>query len=75
MPHQSLGDAFYFVNFIDDSTKKVWTISKTNYDKLRNFVCKVYTLIPKDDGRKLEPRSRKYVFLGYGPDDEIGYRL
>ena len=35
----------------------------------------MYALIPKDDRQKLEPRSRKYVFLGYGPDGEIGYRL
>ena len=32
-------------------------------------------LILKDERRKLEPRSRKCVFLGYGPDDEIEYRL
>ena len=32
-------------------------------------------LIPKDDRRKLESRSRKCVFLGYGPDGEIRYRL
>ena len=55
--------------------QEIWTGNKPNYDKLRIFDCEVYTLIPKDDHRKLEPRSRKCVFLGYGPDDEIGYRL
>ena len=55
--------------------KEIWTSSKPNYDKLRIFGCEAYTLIPKDDRRKLEPRSRKCVFLGYGPDGEIGYRL
>ena len=39
------------------------------------FGCEAYALVPKDDRRKLEPRSRKCVFLGYGPDDEIRYRL
>ena len=46
-----------------------------NYDKLRIFSCEAYALIPKDDRPKLEPRLRKCVFLGYGPDGQIGYRL
>ena len=55
--------------------QEIWTGRKPNYDKLRIFGCEAYALIPKDDRRKLEPRSRKCVFLGYGPDGEIGYRL
>ena len=42
---------------------------------MRIFGCEAYALIPKDDLWKLEPRSRKCVFLGYGPDNEFGYRL
>ena len=44
-------------------------------DQLRIFCCEAYALVPKDDRRKLEPRSRKCVFLKYGPDGEIEYRL
>ena len=55
--------------------QELWTDSKPNYDKLRIFGCEVYALIPKDDRRKLKPRSRECAFLGYGPDGEIGYRL
>ena len=55
--------------------QELWTGSKPNYDKLRIFSCETYTLIPKEDRRKLELISRKCVFLGYGPDGEIGYRL
>ena len=55
--------------------QEIWTGSKPNYGKLRIFGCKAYALIPKDDRRKLEPRSMKCVFLGYGPDGEIEYRL
>ena len=55
--------------------QEIWTGSKPNYDKLRIFGCEAYALIPKDDRRKLEPRSRKCVFLGYGPDGEIRYLL
>ena len=55
--------------------QEIWTGSKPNYDKLRIFGCEAYALIPKEDRRKLEPRSRKCVFLGYALDGEIGYRL
>ena len=50
---------------------EIWTGGKPNYDKLRIFGCKAYALIPKDDRRKLEQRSTKCVFLGYGPNGEI----
>ena len=46
-----------------------------NYDELRIFKCHAYTLIPKDDPRKLEQRSRKYIFLSYELDDKISYRI
>ena len=55
--------------------QELWTNSKPNYDTLRIFRCEVDALIPKDDRRKIELRSRKCVFLEYGPNDEIGYRL
>ena len=61
--------------FLTDNTQEIWTGRKPNYDKLRIFGCEAYALIPKDDRRKLEPRSRKCVFLGYGLEGEIGYRL
>ena len=41
--------------------QEIWTGSKPNYDKLRIFGYEAYALIPKDDHRKLEPRSRKCV--------------
>ena len=51
--------------------QEIWTDRKPNYDKLRIFGCEAYALIPKEDRRKLEPRSRKCVFLAYGPDDDL----
>ena len=48
--------------------QEIWTGRKPNYDKLRIFGCEAYALIPKDDRQKLAPRSRKCVFLGYGPE-------
>jgi hypothetical protein len=55
--------------------QELWTGRKPNYDKQRIFGCKAYALVPKDEHRKLELRSRKCVFLGYGPDGSFGYRL
>ena len=43
--------------------------------KLRIFGCEAYALVPKDDCRKLQSRSRKCIFLGYRPDEIFGYRL
>jgi hypothetical protein len=31
--------------------------------------------VPKEDRCKVESRSRKCIFLGYGPDGSFGYRL
>ena len=55
--------------------QEIWTGSKPSYDKLKIFGCEAYTLIPKDDREKIEPRSRKCVFLGNGSNSEIEYRL
>jgi hypothetical protein len=55
--------------------QELWIGRKPDYDKLRIFGCEAYALVPKDERRKLESRSRKCVFLGYGPDGSFGYRL
>ena len=47
---------------------------KPNVANLRSFGCTVYTHIPKDERKKLDPKSRKCIFLGYG-DCVKGYRL
>ena len=45
MPHQSLGGALYFINFIDDSTRKVWA-----YPIFFDWL----TMVEKKSGRKLK---------------------
>jgi hypothetical protein len=42
---------------------------------MRIFGCEVYALVPRDERRKLESRSRKCIFLRYRPDGSFGYRL
>ena len=54
---------------------ELWTDSKPNYDKLRIFGRRANALIQKDDRWKLKSRSKKCIFLDYGPDSEIGYWL
>jgi hypothetical protein len=53
--------------------QELWTQRKPDYGKLRIFRCEAYALVPKDDRRKLKSRSRKCIFLGYGPDGSFGY--
>jgi hypothetical protein len=55
--------------------QELWTRRKLDYGKLRIFGCEAYVVVPKDERRKLESRSQKCVFLGYGPDGSFGYRL
>ena len=47
---------------------------KPSVSKLRVFGCAVYSHIPKDETKKLNPKARKCIFLGYR-DVAKGYRL
>ena len=55
--------------------QELWTVKTLDYNKLWIFGCKAYTLVPKDEQWKLESRSRKCIFLSYGPGESFGYRL
>jgi transposase InsO family protein len=44
--------------------QELWTRRKPDYGNLRIFRCEAYALVPRDERRKLESRSRKCVFLG-----------
>jgi hypothetical protein len=54
--------------------EEVWTGHSCDYSNLRIFGCDAYALISKDQRSKLDPRSKKYVFVGYG-DGVKGYIL
>ena len=43
-------------------------------NNLRVFGCAAYSHIPKDERKKLNPKARRCIFLGYG-DVTKGYRL
>jgi hypothetical protein len=52
----------------------VWTGHSCDFSNPRIFGCDAYALISKDQRSKLDLRSNKYVFVGYG-DGFNGYRL
>ena len=45
------------------------------YKHLRLFGCKAFFHISKEFQDKLAPKSKKYVFIGYGELGKMGYRL
>ena len=54
--------------------EEVWTNHSCDYSNLKFFGCEAYALTPKNQRSKLDPRSKKCIFVGY--DDVMkGYRL
>ncbi|KAK3020979.1 hypothetical protein RJ639_046966 [Escallonia herrerae] len=51
-----------------------WSGKPVNYSFLRVFGCIAYAHIDKEERKKLDSKSQKCVFVGYG-GDEYGYRL
>ena len=39
------------------------------------FGCEAYVHVPREKHNKLEPKSRKRIFMGYGESGKMGYRL
>eukprot|EP00253_Pinus_taeda_P033003 PITA_33003 len=54
--------------------QEVWKGHPCDYSKLRVFGCDAYALVPKHQRTKLDPKSKRYIFVGYG-DGTKGYRL
>ena len=55
--------------------EEAWTGKKPSYDHLRLFGYEAYVHVPREKCSKLEPKSRKCIFMGYGESGEMGYRL
>ncbi|KAL0371815.1 UNVERIFIED_CONTAM: hypothetical protein Scaly_0863100 [Sesamum calycinum] len=45
--------------------EEVWTGNQVNFDHLRIFGCSAYVHAPSDERLKLDPKSKKCIFLGY----------
>ena len=54
--------------------EEAWTGKKVNDSFLRTFSCEAFFHIDKGNITKLEAKSRKCTFIGYGIND-FGYRL
>ena len=53
---------------------EAWTGNKPDVSHLHSFGCTAYAHIPKDERKKLDSKTRKCIFLGYGTETK-GYRL
>lgn len=53
---------------------EAWTGEKPQMQGLRIFGCQAFAHIPKDERKKLDSKSRRAVFMGYGETTK-GYRL
>jgi hypothetical protein len=51
-----------------------WTGKRVNYSFLKTFGCEAFVHIDKENRTKLEEKSKKCTFIGYGVND-FGYRL
>ncbi|WP_156113317.1 hypothetical protein, partial [[Clostridium] innocuum] len=54
--------------------EEAWSGKKVSYSFLKTFGCEAFALIDSENRTKLEAKSKKCVFVGYGID-EFGYRL
>ena len=55
--------------------EEAWTGKKPSYDHLHVFGYEAYVHVPREKCSKLEPKSRKCIFMGYGESGKMGYRL
>ncbi|MCO5586774.1 hypothetical protein L7F22_040716 [Adiantum nelumboides] len=55
--------------------EEVWIGLPPSYGHLCVFGCKAYVHVPKVKCSKLDPKSKRCIFLGYGSSGEMGYRL
>ena len=53
---------------------EAWTGSKPNASHLRIFGCDAFAHVPRDERSKLDSKTRRSIFLGYGHGVK-GYRL
>ena len=76
----ALDTAVYLINRSPSSAldggipEEVWTRKPVKLSFLKVFGCIAYSLIEKEKRSKLNSKSTKCVFIGYG-GDEYGYKL
>lgn len=54
--------------------KELWKKHPLSYHRLKTFGCEAYAHVPKKLHAKLNPKSQKCIFIGYGLlDGQFGY--
>lgn len=59
----------------NDIPEEVWSGKPASYDHLRVFGCEAFVHVRNDLRTKLDMKSIKGLFLGYGEEGEMGYRI
>ena len=54
--------------------EETWTSKKVNYSFMKTFGCEDFFHVDKENRTKLDAKSHKCTFIGYGIDD-YGYQL
>ena len=54
--------------------KEAWTGKKVSYSFLKTFSCEAFAHVDSENRTKLEAKSMKCIFFGYGID-EFSYKL
>lgn len=71
---EALMIAVYLINRMPNASlqfkvpEELWSRHPVSYQRLRTFGCEAYAHMPKELCAKLDPKSRKYIFIGYGMD-------
>ena len=78
---EALATAVYLRNrsptsAVDGATPyEKWYGSKPDLQHLRVFGCAAYGMVPKGQRRKLDPKAKKLIMVGYSTQHKDGYRL
>lgn len=71
----------YLINNIPNASlqfkvpEELLTGHPMSYHGLKTFGCEAYAHVPKELHAKLNKKSRKCIFIGYGLDGQFGYCL
>lgn len=77
---EAINTTLYFINrgtytpFCCGILEETWIGKKVSYSFLKTFGCEAFSHIDSENRIKLEAKSKKCVFFGYGIN-EFGYRL
>jgi hypothetical protein len=77
---EAVNTAIYFKNrsptkaVMGETPLEAWTGRKINLELLKVFGCREFVHVPNHDRKKLEPKSKAYIFVGYCSETK-GYRL